>query len=211
MRGSIPKQLFITGTDTGVGKTVVAAILTLGLKAAYCKPIQCGQERDASCVQKLTQLPSKHFLPERYLLKSPLSPHAAAQIEDIIIDLNRLCIPEQGAFPALIIEGCGGVLVPLNSTGDLLVDLMAKWKIPSLIVCRSSLGTINHTLLTIDQLRRHDIPILGVLMNGPKNPGNRDAIETFGHVRVIGELEPQEELTPLTLRNLYFQMFKMFH
>lgn len=203
-----PKHFFITGTDTEVGKSIVSAILTLGLKAAYWKPIQSGleTETDTQLVQRLTKLPKHHFFPESYRLHSPLSPHAAAKIDNTSIMIDHLTLPNSHAFSHLIVEGCGGVMVPLNEKGEFIADLIARWKMPTLVVSRSTLGTINHTLLTLKQLREFNIPIIGVILNGPKNPLNRDAIEKFGNVRVVGEIDFQTKLCPKTLKNLFSQI-----
>lgn len=208
MMSPLPKQIFVTGTDTEVGKTVVSAVLTLGLRAAYWKPIQSGLETDTHWVKSHTQLPDKHFFSERHHLQSPLSPHAAAEIDGCSISLEDFQVPDAQDFPHLIVEGCGGLLVPLNQEGDFVIDLVEKWKMSTVVVARSSLGTINHTLLTLAQLRERNIPIAGVVMNGPKNPGNKAAIEKYGNVQVIGEIEPQDSFSPQTLKKLYQQLIR---
>lgn len=181
------KALFVTGTDTDVGKTVVSAALTHGLKAVYWKPIQTGEVSDAEWVGKMT---GRVCLPEVYRLKAPLSPHAAAELEGVSITLKGIQLPS--ARP-LVVEGAGGVMVPLNER-ELMRDLIKQLALPALIVARSTLGTINHTLMTLLALREYQIPILGVVMNGPKNRGNREAIEYYGKVKVIGEVEPMEKI-----------------
>ncbi|MFT4553299.1 MAG: dethiobiotin synthetase [Chlamydiales bacterium] len=201
-----PKQIFVTGTDTEVGKTVVSAMLTLGLRAAYWKPIQSGPETDTNWLRTHTELPEKHFFPERHHLQTPLSPHAAAEIDGCSIHLDDFHLPEAKDFPHLVVEGCGGLLVPLNQKGDFVLDLVGKWKMPTVVVSRSGLGTINHTLLTLSQLRARNIPVIGVVMNGLKNPGNKAAIEKYGNVKVIGEIEAQDSFSPQTLKKLYQQL-----
>jgi len=189
MHTKLPKNIFVTGTDTAVGKTLASCILTLGLKAAYWKVIQSGIDTDTDWIQKYSQLADHHFFPESYKFKAPLSPHAASKIEGITIDIENIKVPDAKNFNHLIIEGCGGIMVPLNEKGDLLIDLMQKWKFSTIIVCRSSLGTINHSLLTIHHLRERGIPILGVIMNGDSNPSNSQAIQKYGGVRILGEIE----------------------
>ncbi len=202
MAVSIPPALFVTGTDTDVGKSIVSAMLTLGLGASYWKPVQSGpgpngSAGDSAYIQSLTGLSSEHFLPERHRLSQPLSPHAAAAIDGIDICLSDFTLPQHDR-PHLVVEGAGGLLVPLNPT-DYILDLMRQLQLPVVLVARSGLGTINHTLLSISQLRQAGVPILGVVMNGPKNEGNRAAIVHYGKVPVLLELETLVELTPASL------------
>lgn len=201
-----PERFFVTGTDTGVGKTVVAAILTAGLGADYWKPIQSGTEEgsDTETVRELTKLPADRFWPESYRLPAPLSPHAAAALAGVTIDLARCRIPAAAA-PRLVVEGAGGVLVPLNNH-EYMVDLMRQLALPVLLVARSTLGTINHTLLSLAALRGHGLELLGVVLNGPRHEGNRAAISHYGQVPVVGELLPQE-LAGKDLRAVFHEIF----
>lgn len=199
----VPPALFVTGTDTDVGKSIISAILTLGLEASYWKPVQSGPGPDSSTgdsayIQSLTGLPKKHFLPERHRLSQPLSPHAAAAIDGIEISLSDFALPAHDR-PHLVVEGAGGLLVPLNQR-DYILDLMRQLQLPVVLVARSSLGTINHTLLSIEQLRRAELPICGVVLNGPKNQGNREAIAHYGQVSILLELEPLTEVNPAALQ-----------
>jgi dethiobiotin synthetase len=196
---TFPRCFFITGTDTNVGKTVTAAMFTLGLDAAYWKPVQSGLEpmSDTDYVRQVTQLDSSHFIPERYCLTQPLSPHAAAAIDGVEISLSDFELPLTDKAN-LIIEGAGGLMVPLNDH-HFIIDLIQHLSVPVCLVARSTLGTINHTLLSIAQLRRYQIPILGVVINGKINPGNRAAIAQFGRVPILAELEPLEPVNPTTL------------
>ncbi|NEQ96729.1 MAG: dethiobiotin synthase [Cyanothece sp. SIO2G6] len=201
-----PPAIFITGTDTDVGKTVVSAMFTIGLEATYWKPVQSGCEpmTDTERVRSLTQLPSHHFLPERFRLSQPLSPHAAAAIDSVAIALSDFQCPTVST-PHLIIEGAGGLMVPLNQQ-DYMIDLIRQFQVPVCLVARSTLGTINHTLLSLEQLRRYEIPVLGVVLNGPKNQGNRDAIAHYGNVPILGELEPMTDMSPVRLKQAFAQM-----
>lgn len=203
-----PKAFFITGTDTGVGKTIVSAILVKGLRAAYWKPVQSGLDEatDTETVKALTALPEHHFFPETYRLKNPLSPHLAARADGIHISLETFHLPDFDGFPHLIVEGAGGVMVPLNDRHSML-DLMKKLHLPVLLVARSGLGTINHTLLSLDMIRRHELHVWGVVMNGPLNPGNREAITHFGKTRVIAEIEPAATLDAATTSDLFDRYF----
>lgn len=201
-----PRQVFVTGTDTGVGKTVVSAILMAGLKGTYWKPIQSGtqESRDTDWVRRVTALPDFHFIPETYRLKHPLSPHASAASEGIRIDLEEFPIPKTSNH--LVVEGAGGIMVPLNEK-HFMLDLMKKLNFPVLLVARTELGTINHTLLSLEQLRRHNLSVLGVVLNGPGNRSNRRAIEYYGKVNVIAEIGPLGTLDPLTLRQAFKRCF----
>lgn len=184
-----PRGVFVTGTDTNVGKTVAAAWLIQHLEADYWKPVQSGTEEgtDADTLARLLRLPPERIHPSSYVLRAPLSPHEAARLEGIVIQPERLVLPSTSR--RLVVEGAGGVLVPLTDS-FLMIDLMARLGLPVAVVARSTLGTINHTLLTLEALRARRLEIAGVILNGPLDPANRDAIERFGRVRVLGHLPP---------------------
>lgn len=204
---SFPPALFVTGTDTGIGKTVVSALLTLGLDATYWKPIQSGlhEETDTEYVKRVTGLPENRFVEERYRLTEPLSPHASAAIDGISIAMEEFQRPEYRTGH-LIVEGAGGLLVPLNGE-DMIIELVQHLNLPALLVARSELGTLNHTFLSLEALRARNIDILGVVMNGPKNESNRKAIEKYGGVPVLAELEPLGELNPPILKETFHRLF----
>lgn len=208
---TLPHRIFVTGTDTDAGKTVISALLTLGLKAHYWKPVQSGCEidSDTKTVQELTGLSDEHFLPESYRLTEPLSPHEAAIRDGVRIDLDAIQLPSSfTSLPAetpLVVEGAGGILVPL-APGVLTIDLVKKLELPALVVARSGLGTINHTLLTLHALRASDIPIAGVVLNGPRHPENAEAIEEYGQVPVLAQVE-QLELSPHALAAAFANAF----
>ncbi|MGD9160490.1 MAG: dethiobiotin synthase [Desulfobacteraceae bacterium] len=203
-----PASLFITGTDTGIGKSLVSAMLLAGLKGKYWKPVQSGLEEitDTEWVKEKTGLDGTHFFPETYRLKQPLSPHASAEADGVRIELDNFKVPQTGDGETLIIEGAGGILVPLNEK-ELMIDLIKKFNTPALIVARSGLGTINHTLLSIYQLRSEGIDIFGVVMNGPRNSSNRNAIEHFGNAKVIAEIEEITDINPESLINSFRKYF----
>ncbi|MGE5547927.1 MAG: dethiobiotin synthase [Solirubrobacterales bacterium] len=184
--------IFVTGTDTGVGKTLVSAWLAQHWRAAYWKPVQSGSVEGTDGGEVARLAPDAEFLPSAYVLKEPLSPHEAAAREGVRIDLAALAPPLTSR--PLVVEGAGGVMVPLNDTA-LMIDLMAQLALPVLVVARSGLGTINHTLLTLAALRGRGLAIRGVIMNGEPNPANRRAIEHFGRVRVLAELPPLPAVT----------------
>lgn len=193
-------SLLVLGTDTGVGKTIAAAVIVVRYSAqrrlAYWKPIASGTEeaRDTDLVAAAVA-PEASVLPERYALRAPLSPDQAARLEGVELDpeavlealvAHALEDPERN----LVIEGIGGLLVPLTERGYLLADLAREMQLPVLVVARAGLGTINHTLLTLEAARSRRLPVAGVLLNGSPHPENRKAIERFGRVEVLAELEP---------------------
>ncbi len=188
------KGVFVTGTDTNVGKTVVSAWLVRGWAADYWKPVQTGtiEGRDADTVRELAAVAEPQRIhPSTWELKAPLSPHTAARVEDRTISLHDFT-PPATARP-LVVEGAGGPLVPLN-WHDLTTDLMIRLRLPAIVVARSTLGTINHSLLTLEALRRRGIDILGVVMVGPPDALNRESVEHFGRTPVIGQIPPLEPL-----------------
>ncbi|MBW4515245.1 MAG: dethiobiotin synthase [Timaviella obliquedivisa GSE-PSE-MK23-08B] len=202
-----PPQFFITGTDTNIGKTVVSALLTLGLRYAYWKPVQSGLTpiTDTEFIRSATGLDASYFIPERYRLTQSLSPHAAAKIDSVKIALSDFQLPATDK-PGLIVEGAGGLMVPLNDQ-DLMIDLIRSLNLPVCLVTRSTLGTINHTLMSIATLQHAKIPILGVIINGQKNQSNREAIAHYGKVPILAELEPLVTITPATLKVAFQQLF----
>jgi dethiobiotin synthetase len=178
---------FVTGTDTDVGKTVVSAWLLTHLDACYWKPVQAGAEpeTDSAAVRRLAEVPADRILPEAYLLPEPIAPHEAARRAGIAIDMAKL-VPPPCDRP-LVVEGAGGLMVPL--TGDTyVIDLATELHLPLILVARSTLGTINHTLLSLEAIRRRGLPLAGVVINGPETPHNRAAIERYGQVEVIAEI-----------------------
>jgi dethiobiotin synthetase len=184
------KRLIVTGTDTGIGKTVVAAMLTLALDGIYWKPIQSGLAHgsDRERVAEITGLPAARFRPERYRLREPLSPHRAAELEGIEIDPDVLELPQDVPDESwLIVEGAGGVLVPINRK-TLLVELFSRWRAPAVLVARTSLGTINHTLLSLAALKCHAVDVLGVIFVGESAPDSERTIAELGRVKPLGRL-----------------------
>lgn len=179
----------VCGTDTDVGKTVVSAWLVQGLGAHYWKPVQSGLEGggDRRAVQQLLDLPEERLLPEAYRLSEPLSPHWAAERDGVTIDLERLALP--AVEGALVVETAGGLLVPLRRDW-LQIQQLQRWALPVLLVARSGLGTLNHTLLSLEALERRDIPVLGLVLNGPAHADNPGTLEQLGGVPVLGQLPP---------------------
>lgn len=183
----MPERFFITGTDTGVGKTVVSALLCAALDAMYWKPIQTGAREgtDRKTVMRWIQLPRNRVIPETYCFGPSLSPHLAARRAGVRIALRKIGMPRIAAAESLIVEGAGGVFVPVNDT-QLMIHLMKHLRLPVLLVSRTSLGTINHTLLSLAALRAEEIDIRGVVMVGRRNRENGQAIEHYGEVQVVG-------------------------
>lgn len=200
------RGIFVTGTDTGVGKTVVSAALLHRYRGRapslrYWKPVQTGieQDDDTAEVKRLTGCDDEDVLPEGVRLPNPVSPHLAARLKGVTIDVGDLrAVLAAQPRADWIVEGAGGVLVPLND-GDVMADLMRALGLPVVVVTRSTLGTINHTLLTLEAIRARSVRVAGVVMIGPPDSENRAAIERHGRVTVIGELPPLHPLTRDTL------------
>jgi dethiobiotin synthetase len=202
------QRFFITGTDTGVGKTVLSALLCAALNACYWKPIQTGADEssDSRTVAELAGLSADRIIPEAYTFRQPVSPHLAARWAGERIHLKNIEMPEVAPGTPLIVEGAGGVLVPLNER-EFMVDLMRELKLPVLLAARSTLGTINHTLLSLAALGRAGIEIAGVVLIGYPNKDNREAIEEYGRVRVVGEIPRLEKICLLALLDVYDKLF----
>jgi dethiobiotin synthetase len=186
-------RLVVCGTDTDVGKTVVSALLVQGLGAQYWKPVQSGMEGggDTGRVQQLLELPPERVWPEAYRLTAPVSPHWSAERDGVSIDPARLALPA-GDGP-LVVETAGGLLVPLRRNW-LQIEQIAVWGLPVLLVARSGLGTLNHTLLSLEALERRSIPVLGLVLNGDPHPDNPRTLEALGGVPVLAELPPLDPL-----------------
>jgi dethiobiotin synthetase len=177
-------RFVITGTDTGIGKTIFAAGLATALGATYWKPVQAGMD-DGGDSANVRALGVQNILTEAYRLKTACAPHVAAAIEGIEIDPDALALPKVEG--SLVIEGAGGVLVPL--AGEMLfADLFAIWRAPVVLVARTALGTINHSLLSIEALRRRGVEILGVAFVGDPEPESESAILRLGQVQRVGRL-----------------------
>jgi dethiobiotin synthetase len=195
----------VTGTDTGIGKTVFAAALAGHLGARYWKPVQAGLD-EGSDRETVAALSGQVVLPEAYRLNTPCSPHQAAAIDGVTIDPARLALPE-GHDP-LVVEGAGGVLVPLRE--DLLyADLFARWTLPVVLVARTSLGTINHSLLSLEALRTRHVPVAGIAFVGDANAESERAICAIGNVRRLGRLPWLQPLDAATLRAAFAANFDL--
>lgn len=187
-------RYLVTGTDTDVGKTVVAAALAGHLGARYWKPVQAGTDDGTDSLRVAALSGGRaEVLSEAYVLQTPCSPHEAARIDGVTIDPARLALPEGDG--ALVVEGAGGVLVPVSD--DLLsADLFALWGLPVLLVARTSLGTISHSLLSLEALRARGLTVHGVIFSGDENAASEAAIVRFGKVTHLGRLPRLDPLTP---------------
>ncbi len=211
MQPIFPPAFFVTATDTEIGKTFVSSMLVIGLAAGYWKPIRTGYPyTDTEFVRDHTGLDDSHFFKESYLFAPHISPHEAARMEGVTIDLANIQMPDFRPLPHLVVEGAGGLMVPLNDK-ETILDLVRHLALPVLVVVRSTLGTINHTTLTVDKLRQHSVPILGVVMNGPKNESNRKSIEHYAQVPVLAEIEPMSTVTPSALKAAFHHYFAGNH
>lgn len=187
-------RLIVTGTDTGIGKTVFSAALAAALGAFYWKPVQSGLEEatDSETVRGIGGVPAARILPEAYRLRLPASPHLSAEAEGVEIDPERLVLPPHDP---LVVEGAGGLMVPLTRR-LLTIDLFARWGLPVVLCARTQLGTINHSLLSIEALKARGIPIRGLAFIGEEMADSQDVIAAFSGVKVLGRLPPLEVLTP---------------
>lgn len=200
-------RIVVTGTDTGIGKTVFAAALAGALDAFYWKPVQAGleEETDREAVLRLSGLGRERLLTEAYRLKTPASPHLAARIDGIVIDPDALALPEVNR--PLVVEGAGGLMVPLTSNLT-YIDVMARWRAPVVLCARTSLGTINHSLLSIEALYARDIAVLGIAFIGDENTESEKIISGMGRVKYLGRLPHLASLTAETLRLAFAQHFE---
>jgi dethiobiotin synthetase len=194
------RKLFVTGIGTDVGKTVVSSVLVEALKADYWKPVQtgCFFSTDTGKVQKWVSNTESKFHPEGYLLKQYMSPHAAAELEGIEIKLADFKLPETNN--TLIIEGAGGLMVPLNRT-EFMIDMIEKFDAEVILVIQNYLGSINHTLLSIDALKHRGLKILGVVFNGPPHQLSQDIIMDYCGLKILGKINKEKDLTPEVIKS----------
>lgn len=181
------EQFFITGIGTGIGKTIVSAVLVEKLNADYWKPIQSGDldNSDSAFVKKLISNKVSKFHPEAYRLSQPFSPHKSAAVDRITIEPERIVTPNTSN--SLIIEGAGGLMVPLNDR-FLMIDLIKKTGAPVILVSQNYLGSINHTLLSIQVLKQYRIPVKGIIFNGIKDIYSKDFILNYTGITLLGHI-----------------------
>ncbi|NOD94627.1 ATP-dependent dethiobiotin synthetase BioD [Ruegeria sp. HKCCD4884] len=191
--------LIVAGTDTGVGKTVFSAGLAAALNARYWKPVQSGLE-DATDTETVLKLSGAEVLPEAYRLNLPASPHLSAEDMGVEIDLSRLAVPQVDG--PLVVEGAGGLMVPLNRKSYYL-DLIAQWRAPVVLVARTALGTINHTTLSLMALRGRGCEVVGVAFVGEAEPDVEQTIVEMSNVRHLGRLPMLGDLTQQSLADAF--------
>jgi dethiobiotin synthase len=202
------KGFFVTGTDTGVGKTVLSSLLVAALDGVYWKPVQTGaiEGTDRESVRLWAGCPEERLLTERYCFDPPVSPHLAGREAGIRIDPDAFELPEPMADRPYIVEGAGGAMAPLNEQ-DVMLDLMRRLGLPLVIAARTSLGTINHTLLTLAVVRGAHLNVRGVVLIGKQDIENRRAIEHFGKVCVIGYIPLLEKIHRTALLEVFEKHF----
>lgn len=202
----VANDVFVTGTDTNVGKTVLSALLCAALRRHYWKPIQTGtvEGTDRETVIRLAEISERETIAETYRFTPPVSPHLAARLAETRIDLDSIVRPREST--PLVIEGAGGVLVPINEH-DLMIDLMARLAAPVVLATRTALGTINHTLLSVKALRDAGLTLKGVIMIGEQNAENRNAVERYGSVEVIGWIPMLPRIDRAVLIDVYNRHF----
>lgn len=200
------KGYFITGIGTDVGKTVVSAIVTEALKADYFKPIQAGDldNTDTMKVQSNVANNVSVFHQEAYRLNTPASPHIAAEIDQVDIDVHKLKLPRTDR--ALIVEGAGGLMVPVNDT-ELIIDVIDQFQLPVILVSRHYLGSINHTLLSIEALQHRHIRIAGIIYSGAENKSTESIIALRTGIEVIGRIDEEEQINKEVVAK-YAALFK---
>lgn len=184
------KRIFVTGIGTDIGKTVVSAVLVEALKADYWKPVQTGSffSRDTTEVQRIISNTKSRFHPESYLLKQPMSPHAAAELEGVEIDVNKIQLPQTANH--LVIEGAGGLMVPLNRK-YFMIDLIQKFEAEVILVVKNYLGSINHTLLSIDALKSRGIHIMGIVINEEPHELSESIILQYSGLKLLGRINKE--------------------
>jgi dethiobiotin synthetase len=193
------QPIFISGIDTGIGKTLVSAILTEKLNADYWKPIQSG-DLDSSDTLKVKSLISNkvtHFFPEAYALTQPFSPHKSAALDKITIDLENIVLPKTDN--QLIIEGAGGLMVPLNDN-FLIIDLIKQLNARVILVTKHYLGSINHTLLSLHALKKYGIPVMGIIFNGDKDIYSKSYILEYSEVADLGQIPEFKTINKKTVK-----------
>jgi dethiobiotin synthase len=203
----VKESLFVTGTDTNVGKTLLSALLVAALDGIYWKPIQTGAREgsDRQTVIRLAEIPEAQTIPESYCFDPPVSPHLAAEANGVKIDLARIQPPGNVSRP-IIAEGAGGILVPVNDS-EFMLDLAWRLGFPVLIAARAELGTINHTLLTVRALRYMKMCVKGVVMIGQRNRDNERSVEHFAAVPVVGSIPWLDTIDRETLLSVFRSSF----
>lgn len=200
---------FITGIGTDVGKTLASAVIVKALNAEYWKPLQCGDLENTDSM-KVAQLTGCVVHDEAYKLQRPMSPHAAAEAEGVAIDLLKIQLPKHSHN--LVVEGAGGLLVPLNDC-ETIIDLIKHLNLPAILVSRHYLGSINHTLLSLELLKQRGVTVAGVLFNGEENLTTESIIQKHTGVRILGRIPVLKDITPTSVTKVAadFQLLSLQH
>ncbi|GBR71150.1 dethiobiotin synthase [Gluconobacter kanchanaburiensis] len=196
------RGVFVTGTDTGIGKTLVSAILCRAWNATYWKPLQTGladEDGDTPTVRDLAGLDPSRIIPPAYAFQAPLAPLAAGDLENVTVNPGRLVLPQVPG--PLVVEGAGGLMVPVRED-MMIVDLIESLGLPVVLVTRSGLGTINHTLLSLEAMQRRGIPVAGVVPVGPLNSGNERDIVQFGKTHILFQVPHLDAITETSVSGL---------
>lgn len=201
------KKYFITAISTDSGKTLVSAIITNALQADYWKPIQAGIEQtDSASMRKMLHSGHSIIHPEAYVLKRAVSPHAAANEERVEIDLSKIQLPETNGND-LVIEGAGGLLVPINATA-VVADLITQFDAEVILVSNHYLGSINHTLLTAQELKRRNIKVKGIIFNGSSNVETEKIILSHTGYKLLLHVYPEKEITTAVINAYAVKLFE---
>ena len=175
-------KYFITAIDTDVGKTIISAIVVKALGAAYWKPIQCGDLVFSDTMKVESLVENVSTFSEAYALEFPLSPHESARLSDVKVNMEKFSLPKERP---IVVEGAGGLMVPLNDQGDLVIDIAKKIDAQIIVVIKNYLGSINHSLLTIDYLKRNNYNIKGLVINGESTPSSENIIEKISGCKIL--------------------------
>ena len=190
-------NFFVTAIDTNVGKTVVSALLCRALDYSYWKPIQCGDLEFSDTMKVKKWVPEVTTFKESYSLEYPLSPHEASRLSSVNVQMEKFVLPTD---EPIIVEGAGGLMVPLNEQGDLVIDIAKKINAQVIVVIKNYLGSINHSLLTIDYLKRNDYIIKGIIFTGESTPSSERIIEKIAGVDVLYHLPFIENLDAVKIK-----------
>ncbi|SMG08463.1 dethiobiotin synthetase [Marivirga sericea] len=197
---------FITAIGTDSGKSLFSAIICEALEADYWKPIQAGFPRDTDYVGGLLSNLKSDLIPEKYVLNTPASPHYAAEIDGVSLEAQDFNIPKTDN-EHLIIEGAGGVLVPINER-EFVIDFPQQWEMPVVLVANLYLGSINHTLLTVNELKRRGVGVKGIVFNGPSNPASEDIILKYSGYACLLRIKDEKEINHSIVRKYAAELKK---
>jgi dethiobiotin synthetase len=207
---SLPIQIIVAGIGTEIGKTVASAVVVEALQADYWKPVQSGglEDSDTDTVRRLITNPVTQFHPEAYRLTQPMSPHAAAELDGITIELDKITLPQ--TTNSLVVELAGGLMVPLNER-DLMIDLVQQLNLPVVLVSRNYLGSINHTLLSVEACLNRGISLPGIIFNGPTVPATERFILNYTGLPCLGRIGQEESMTTAVVSRYAAGLLPVIH